>query len=106
MPHGSRRACRRSANVSRNGSRADRGDEARGVPVRYRLLAKLLAPPVERRLEPALLHPLAELAADLGLRRIERDERVGARLERGAQARDLGTAIDPPLAPAQPLGRD
>jgi len=57
-------------------------------------LAELPAPPFQRGLEPVGRDPAAELLADLGLGGIERDERVDARLERGAQAGDLGAAVD------------
>src|SRR4029079_10966731 len=70
------------------------------------LFAELRGPPFQRGFEVFLLHDAADLLADLGLDRIERDIRVHARLHRRAETGDLGAAIDHPLAPAQSLRRD
>src|SRR6478735_4515195 len=65
---------------------------------------ELRPPPLQRGLETVRLHPAAEFAPHLGLRGIERHERIDPGLYRGAKARDLRAAVDHAFTPPQRLG--
>src|SRR5580704_2770070 len=69
-------------------------------------LPELVAPPLERGLEPVLGPDLIELAADLGRGGVKRSHHVEPGLDRIAEAGVLDPAIDGALGGLERLGRD